>query len=377
MRERMCLALLPLLGPYSREQPRRPKGGPDGGRDIEAFYQSTVPVWGAVGFRNGGGSDEAARGAAESKFKEDLQRATDENPSLVGFVFFTNVDLTPGRIEQLKQHAQLQNIQIVEVFDLERLRHVLDSPEGLIARLQYLDIAMSATEQAALVSKFGSQLQNAVTARFDRVERTLAQMERFLAFQKPLLRFDVYCEFSEPSVSALLGEEALLVSVHGLHDLSKVFNCMCINKPNLRESSSCLVFQMYAWNADSPDNVIALAPCLGTQTLASLYGEYSFTTGGSRVRIADLTIVRIGILCTENLRGKLNAIAIDLNGFELFRQVVGTDEEVSPVTWPTAVPLDPAITKWCRVVRPTDRNLLFEPLEPSRRFLPLKHFAPQ
>ena len=64
MRERMCLTVLPLLGPFTREQPRRPKGGPDGGRDIEAVYQGRTMIWGAVGFRNGGGSDEEARNAA-------------------------------------------------------------------------------------------------------------------------------------------------------------------------------------------------------------------------------------------------------------------------------------------------------------------------
>src|SRR5580765_3112461 len=61
MRERMCLALLPLLGPYTREQPRRPKGGPDGGRDIEALYQGQILIWGAVGFKNGGGLDDSSR----------------------------------------------------------------------------------------------------------------------------------------------------------------------------------------------------------------------------------------------------------------------------------------------------------------------------
>jgi hypothetical protein len=131
--------------------------------------------------------DDSARDEAEEKFKSDLVRALTENPNLKGFVFFTNVDLTPGRKESLVRYAQAKQIAIVDVFDLERLRHVLDSPEGLIARLQYLDIPMSATEQAALVGKFGNQLQNAVTARFDRVEQTLAQMDRFLDFQKPIL----------------------------------------------------------------------------------------------------------------------------------------------------------------------------------------------
>ena len=87
MRERLCLAIMPLLGPYTRERPRRPKGGPDGGRDIEAVFQGSVTVWGAVGFRNGGGNDEAARRDAESKFCSDLDRALAENPALQGFVF--------------------------------------------------------------------------------------------------------------------------------------------------------------------------------------------------------------------------------------------------------------------------------------------------
>jgi hypothetical protein len=61
MRERLCLALMPLIGPYTRERPRRPKGGPDRGRDIEAIHEGSTIAWGAVGFRNGDGIDERSR----------------------------------------------------------------------------------------------------------------------------------------------------------------------------------------------------------------------------------------------------------------------------------------------------------------------------
>ena len=50
--ERLCSALFPLLGAYSDVRPRRPQGGRDGSRDIEALKDGINVVWGAVGFRN-------------------------------------------------------------------------------------------------------------------------------------------------------------------------------------------------------------------------------------------------------------------------------------------------------------------------------------
>ena len=140
MRERMCLALLPILGPYSDARPRRPKGGPDGSRDIECRYKETLVTWGAVGFRNGGGNDTKARNAAQKKFRDDLDNAITEHPGLQGFLFFTNVDLTPIQKDELIAHAKCKNVSHADVFDAELLRNALDSPAGLLVRQQYLDI---------------------------------------------------------------------------------------------------------------------------------------------------------------------------------------------------------------------------------------------
>ena len=41
-RERLCAHLLPLLGPYSHVESRRPKGGPDGARDLQALYRDEL-----------------------------------------------------------------------------------------------------------------------------------------------------------------------------------------------------------------------------------------------------------------------------------------------------------------------------------------------
>jgi hypothetical protein len=79
-REGMCLALLPTFGPYTCATPRRPKGGPDGGRDIEAMYDGNVTTWCGIGFRNGGGSDKEARGDADKKCRADLDRMLKRKP---------------------------------------------------------------------------------------------------------------------------------------------------------------------------------------------------------------------------------------------------------------------------------------------------------
>lgn len=374
MRERMCLALLPLLGPYTHEQPRRPKGGPDGGRDIEAIYQGRIPVWGAVGFRNGGGVDDSARREAEEKFKADLNRAVKENPSLSAFVFFTNVDLTPHSIERLKTYAQLLNVSTTDIFDIERLRHALDSPEGLIARLQYLDIPMSPTEQLALVSKFGSQLQDAVIARFDRVERTLGQMERFLDFQKPLLRLDTFIELNSPETSSSIGDEALFLRISGLHNIDKILSCLWVNHTNHKLSDSSLVTLTYMWDSNKPVNFLTFSPSIGRSSrIMTAYNEISLTTGGHRVRIADLTIVTFEVFCTIGLQDKVRRLAIDANGYELLNSEHDQQSHLTTLEWPEALPYHAASKQWVSLISKKKCNLLFTPPKPSGRYLPLQN----
>jgi len=372
MRERMCLALLPLLGPYTREQPRRPKGGPDGGRDIEAVYEGKTTIWGAVGFKNGGGVDNEARNYAEGKFRDDLDRALAENASLAGFVFFTNVDLTPAIKEKLLAYAQEKGVAFVDIFDIERLRHVLDSPEGLIARLQYLDISMSNTEQAALVGKFGNQLQQAVTARFDRVEQTLAQMDRFLQFQKPILRVDLFIELTEPATSEVLGDEAILFRVFGIHDLDRATSFLCRNLSSHEQAGSRLVSATEFWLDSNPSNVLKLRPSVApSNNVMASYNELSMTMAGNRIRIADLTLIGFAAVCTQGIRSRIKRVAFDANGYELFNHVPDGRSEVGPPKLPDQVSFGASDRKWADLVTLTEHNLLLNPPKPSSRYAPI------
>jgi len=50
-RERMCLEILSVQDDYSDVRPRLPKGGPDGGRDLQGSHKANL-LFGAVGFVN-------------------------------------------------------------------------------------------------------------------------------------------------------------------------------------------------------------------------------------------------------------------------------------------------------------------------------------
>jgi hypothetical protein len=376
MQEQMCLALLPLLGSYTREQPRRPKGGPDGGRDIEAVFQGTVLVWGAVGFRNGGGRDEDSRKWAEQKFKDDLDRALQENPSLPGFVFFTNIDLTPTRRENLHLHGRAKGIREVAIFDFERIRHVLDSPEGLIVRLQYLDIEMSKEEQLGLIHKFGEKLHSVMSSRFDRVEGTLVRMERFLDFQKPIYRIDIYIELAKPMCSNTLRDEAVLLRLEGLHDIGKQFWFLCVNDPHHPFATNHLTMQTYCWSSDRQDKILTMGASLGAApNQFTSYNELSLTTGGNRVAIAHLTSVNLTAYCTDGIRESIRRLAVDTNGYGMFSCEANGSGPAESLSWPEKLPYDAKVHQWSNLVGRTEWNLLFAPLQPTRRFSPLQRLS--
>jgi len=104
--ERLCIGILSLDARFADVKPRRPLGGPDGARDIEAVFQNQGKVWGAVGFRKNVRDDTKDKRWVKKKFKDDVDAAKKENPLLWGFVFFTNVDLTPEEETKLQQYAR-------------------------------------------------------------------------------------------------------------------------------------------------------------------------------------------------------------------------------------------------------------------------------
>jgi hypothetical protein len=109
--ERMAADVLNALG-YAEVEPIAPAGGPDGGRDI-VFREGDTPGIALVTLEKN----------VRDKFKRDLVKQSDAEGVIA---LFCNVDVSPSMKLTFAREAVAEGYRL-EVFDLERLRSLLDS----------------------------------------------------------------------------------------------------------------------------------------------------------------------------------------------------------------------------------------------------------
>ena len=175
-REQMCRAVLATEKRFTDAKPRHPRGGPDGGRDIQAIYEGDQTAFGAVGFVNQANDSNEQKKTIKKKFSDDLANALNEDKELRVFVFFTNINLTLGEKGSLIKKAKKAGIFYCDIFDRERIRIVLDSPDGFSIRFHFLNISLSEAEQASFFSKWGDDIQSVISSGFQKVEGTLNRL---------------------------------------------------------------------------------------------------------------------------------------------------------------------------------------------------------
>lgn len=203
-RERLCLGVLSLDRSYSDIRPRRPEGGPDGGRDIEALWNGEK-CFGAIGFQNNVSDSPDDKREVRKKFLTDVESARAADNKVKSFVFFCNVDQTPAEIDELKCVAANLGFTHVDIYWRERLRIALDGTEGLALRFQYLGINLSEAEQQAFFARFGKDLENIIHGRLDRIEQKLEDLDfaRWKTGAIRSLNFEIqFKKWEEPSRSS-------------------------------------------------------------------------------------------------------------------------------------------------------------------------------
>jgi hypothetical protein len=161
--ERLCADLLQVEG-FSDIDPQSPLGGRDGRKDIlctrnghhwlaAAYFPPT-----RVDFKD-----------IKQKFCHDFEGVA--RHSIDGFVFLTNQPITPGQREDLRDHVEPTP---VELYHLERIRSILDSPKGYGLRLEYLRIPMTEEEQYS----FWSKSKDDIIGRLERQESHILDLRR-------------------------------------------------------------------------------------------------------------------------------------------------------------------------------------------------------
>lgn len=185
-RERLCLEILTVQDDYTDVRPRLPKGGPDGGRDLQGYHKENL-LFGAVGFVNDATDLDQHRIQIKKKFKEDLKNALRPkkggSPQPLAFVFFTNVGLTPGIITELQKHAYAKGIDYCDIFDRERTRIVLDSNRGYAIRFRYLDIPLSDAEQKDFFGAWADEINLAIGSGLKGIDQTTKRIQFLLESQ--------------------------------------------------------------------------------------------------------------------------------------------------------------------------------------------------
>jgi hypothetical protein len=182
--ERMAADTLNALG-YSHVEPMAPGGGPDGGRDIK-FKEGDTP---GVAFVT---LDKNIR----NKFNRDLAKQNDGEGVIA---LFCNVDVSPSMKLDFAKDGISKGYRL-EVFDLERLRSLLDS--GLKdVRRRYLKID---DEIAARIRSEVERLLRFPEAVPD-VSVPPTVIETLLLHTEPRRLFDLLMRFEEKDIMEVPG----------------------------------------------------------------------------------------------------------------------------------------------------------------------------
>ncbi len=196
-RERMCQAILSVDGRFSNVNLRQPRGGPDGARDLEAKFENETIAWIAIGFRNSASDSKDDRSWVKRKFTKDINSARDHGKELKTFGFMTNVYITANAKDKMRTYANELGFANCFIFDREHLRVILDSPDGMSFRYQYLAISLSDAEQAAFFGKWGKRLEDSIADMASSIDLKMSRIQFFLESNRPLKRFSFHFVLDE------------------------------------------------------------------------------------------------------------------------------------------------------------------------------------
>lgn len=147
--ERLAAVVLFSDG-FRNVDPSHPLGGRDGLKDMILTNNGTKWI-GAVYFPRG----QQSFSDIKSKFEHDLQGVKQNEAN--GIVFVTNQEL---RLSERKELTEIDDDIDVQIYHLERLATLLNSPANYGVRMEFLEIEMTKEEQLAFFANQNQKISN-------------------------------------------------------------------------------------------------------------------------------------------------------------------------------------------------------------------------
>ena len=185
--ERLAAIILSNVG-FRNIDPSHPLGGKDGLKDMVLSFNGKRWI-GAVFFPRG----QQRFSDIKSKFSHDLSGC--EKNEVKGFVFFTNQEIC---LSERKILTEMNDKLDIQIYHLERIASLLNSPLYYGIRMEFLDIEMTKEEQLSFFASQNERMSNIEAS----LEKLYAGLDDYKAFQKILL-----CKKQDRNVNAEESEE--------------------------------------------------------------------------------------------------------------------------------------------------------------------------
>ncbi|MDK1237465.1 hypothetical protein [Cronobacter turicensis] len=101
--------------------------------------------------------------------------------------------------------SQKSGIRHCEIFDRERIRISLDSPDGFAIRFQYLNISLSEAEQATFFAQWGDDIQQVISSGFKNIESGINRLLFLEESKDPLVHLTISFELKKNYDAELIG----------------------------------------------------------------------------------------------------------------------------------------------------------------------------
>jgi len=325
-RERLALAVIKTDKRFRDVRPIHPRGGPDKGRDIQGIYDGKE-VFIAVGFLNSANDSDKDRRKTLKKFESDLKRAKEECKDLQNFIFITNVNLTATQKQKVIEHAKSEGIiYLCDIYDRERIRIVLDSPDGLAIRYQYLGISLSEAEQAAFFTKWGDTLQDFISQSFESVGDKLSRIQFLQEANKPLRSLNFVLRLKDNADIGDSPHYRAVMIISSVTPMAKfrqlhIGTCDAGFSSGIRRTTFTNDGVVRAFWEDDPQNIILSGGGIWDRPIRSIVGTGGYWKYGSRepmVNLWDLNECYFGFFTNESLSNKIDSIEVYANEYLLW-----------------------------------------------------------